>query len=409
MRLWDLYEDIPRPPRNLTLFLKNRLKEVQSLKDLLDKTESMKFDWGALKDAGSTARQMDEQLGEAVEDLEHFVQRKDLARLVDDYVHSLTFSYELLSGKYKEDSMVGDRIRTNLERNIDWIGRFEERFGEHLDAYVEASKRVDELREQLREDGYFDERYADEEELQNFETVLKGLEVAGVIAQSVKGIIASKAKLEDVFNLQAAHAYGNKPKPQDQETMFHVSAYADEIAANGFLPKKPSPKERYGLGSYGDESAGAIGTHTSFTHDIGNARQIHRALRELVMIANGQLRKHQVLRWLQDEGIDLKDVAFNLPGVSGHKWQEDLAKLPDNPLITAKIYHAWLWLNKIGRMNPLFANIDKAVTALKGQKVEDVGIIKSLVNMTDPTIEYVAAEQEWRVPASAVLSVERVQ
>lgn len=432
MRLFDLYEDIPRPPRNLRLFVRNRLKEALELQAIYQKLKELDLsgDFGEDVMYDTTSR-MEDDSEEQYRDYYDYLKdistgyAAGLPRKIDDYFETLKWTNELFDSLNEpgidpvQSAKLAEYVAQNMKRLVDWAGGVQEKAQDFIEPIEKLAAALPQVRQTMEELDLLTGEYGPPEEAERW---LEAIQLGGELVKRLKGIATAGQKFQEMVSHWEAHSYGQQPKPKEQEVLYHATAFADEIAGEGFRPTKPSPSERYGIGSYGDESTtSAIGTHISFTHDIHNARQIMRAMRELVMIANGQIRKHHILRWMADEGMDLGHAATQVSGVAQQKakvagsdfeystGRPDIEKTPDTPEFTAELYKYWLYLNKIGRMNPVFANIDKAVRALKGRKPEDVGIIKALVNMEDPTIEYVAAEQEWRVPPSAVLNVERVQ
>jgi hypothetical protein len=142
----------------------------------------------------------------------------------------------------------------------------------------------------------------------------------------------------------------------------------------------------------GADAFGGIEQTISFTHDLNIARDISRALKEIIMIANGQLKAHQILRWFESEGIDIERVR----GLA----QGDLTN-------SIRLYKVYLALSGL-RDDPLFINLEENLPSFKGRNPRDVGVIKAKVNMRHPDIEYLSSMAEFQVPPKAILSVERV-
>jgi len=420
MRLFDLIrEDIPRPPHDLRLFVANRVKELRGMKALSARLKDLKLD---NREAVSSVREAfqdlsyseDIDLVDAFDGFEHMVRWDKLSKLIDDYAYTLEWTDQLFKPEPNESDVdrakKSDYIKKNMERLVYWIDRFKERFGEDPQDLERLSAAADRIGQYLEENDYFNPEYYAPEDVESSKDWVEALKLAAKLGDYLTKLYAAGGKFDQMRKWWEAHAWGSQPKPREVETLYHVTAFADEIAREGFRPVKPSSEERHGLGSFGAGVGSPIDTHISFTHDLYYARQILRSMRELAMIANGQLRKHQLLRWMADEGIDLSRIVFNLRGIPTDRYgRPQLSKYPDTPEANAELYKGWLFLNEIGRENPVFVNIERTVEALKGRSPRDVGIIQARVRMDDPTIEYLRAEHEWRVPPSAVLSVKRVQ
>lgn len=420
MRLFDVIrEDIPRPPRNLRLFVANRVKELRDMKALSARLKDLNLDnREAVSSVGDALRDLsyseDLDLTDAFDEFDHMVRWGKLDKLIDDYAYTLEWTDQLFKSEPDESEIdrakKSDYIKKNMERLVYWIDRFKEQFGEEPRDLEQLSAAVDHVEDYLRENDYFNPEYYAPEDIQSTKDWVEALRLAANLGTSLARLYAAGDKFAEMRRWWEAHAWGSQPKPREVETLYHVTAFADEIAREGFRPVKPSSEERHGLGSFGAGVGSPIDTHISFTHDLHYARQLLRSMRELTMIANGQIRKHQLLRWFADEGIDLNRIIFNLRGIpTDSHGRPQLSRYPDTPEANAELYKGWLYLNEIGRENPVFINIERTVDALKGRSPRDVGIIQSQVRMDDPSIEYLRAEYEWRVPPSAVLSAERVQ
>jgi len=182
------------------------------------------------------------------------------------------------------------------------------------------------------------------------------------------------------------------PPHETIETLYHCTAFASEIAANGF--GKTRPDDRYGLGNLGSVD------HTiSFTYDMKIARDICRCLKEVCMIVHGKLKSHDILSWIQHEKIDTKTM-YQTVGKHGPNNSYNL-------LDTLEMYNFYLWSTKL-RTNPVFGSLRSLVPTFSKVSVEDIGILACQVNMKAEGIEYLKAEHEFRVPPEAVLSVKRI-
>lgn len=185
------------------------------------------------------------------------------------------------------------------------------------------------------------------------------------------------------------HKY--RPRHEDVETMWHATAFADDIAKRGFQAERPM--DRRGVGSFGAQP------EISFTFDRAYANTILRVMRELWMIGHGQIALKDVLRWFAAERFPPERLKQHL--------RDALAKnAPEEQ--TAHLYGSWLWLSKSGIENPAFTNTVSTMDMLKDRAYTDLGIIEAEVRMDAKDSSYHHAEAEFRVRPSAVVSVRRV-
>ena len=159
-----------------------------------------------------------------------------------------------------------------------------------------------------------------------------------------------------------------------------------------------------GLG--GSQSTGDFDTKgISFTADLYHAKEIARALKEAVGIANGTYDWRDVLHWASADGIDEEDLLSGIPGGQRRKDQHGISYRSkgdkDSPAGAFGMYQAYLAYSK--RYNPVFFGVD--VEDFAAYDESDVGIVAAQVSMTDPRIIYLGAMEEYRVPRSAVLEI----
>ena len=161
--------------------------------------------------------------------------------------------------------------------------------------------------------------------------------------------------------------------------------YAKEILKDGF--QKKMPKERMGLG-------GAV-KGISLTSDLKIAHDIARFFKEVIMIYKGKLKYRHLADWMRREGIDPK------------KWP--MKKEPETVFDLARFYEYYLWMSKI-RTVPVTGTWDvkKSLKAISRRKESDVAILKCKVDMSNPEIEYVKGEREFRVPPEAIIGCKKL-
>lgn len=182
-----------------------------------------------------------------------------------------------------------------------------------------------------------------------------------------------------------------RPKHEEVESLYHASAFCPEILADGFLAEKPI--ERRGLGNYGEQ------TDISFTHDLEIARNLMRCLKEMWMIAHGQLTANQIKNWIYSE--NLEDDIYEWD----HNWKKYYLK-DETKEKTVTLYNAWLSFNKI-RSNPLFTYPERTMKMLEDvPSIKNIGVLECQVKII-PDDEYFKAEAEFRLPPDRVISIKR--
>lgn len=208
------------------------------------------------------------------------------------------------------------------------------------------------------------------------------------------------------------HYHEERPPPHEKtETLYHASANAKELAAKGFSKEMP---ERGGIG--GSQSTKDFNVKgVSFTSDLYVAKEIARSLKEVIAIANGEIKWHQVERWISDAGLDPVEVAKNAnirsrrkPEKYREKWDNwGSAKAnKDDPAAVFGLYRAYMLYasTKNKRYDPLYFNV--SINTFKGLDPANVGVVKATVDMTDKKISYAPAMQEYRVPPASISSVD---
>lgn len=252
--------------------------------------------------------------------------------------------------------------------------------------------------------------YHDEEEItqvQNFLAVVK------ILAPAIKKYFLVLDDLTRKVKAQQNHselthriAWNDKnARPGGElETLYHATAYANEVAANGFAAEKPV--DRLGVGNFGTQ--GTI----SFTHDLKIAMDIMRALKEIALIANGQLKARAIADWIRRE---------NIPNFPWHEFMrvykgqnefyspqyEDTTLDRFDIVQTAKLYEKYIWLSKI-HPNPVFVSVGDLVQSLVGRPQSDIGIVACAVALDPNQSTYHPGEAEFRVPPAAVQSIKRI-
>lgn len=189
------------------------------------------------------------------------------------------------------------------------------------------------------------------------------------------------------YSGQGSHKY--RPEHEEIETLYHATAYVREILRDGFQAEKP--EKRKGVGNLGQQAS------ISFTHDLEIARNIMRSFKEIWMIAHHQLTMPQIMSWGRAEGIedDMKRM-----------WGNDTSKpMPlgkdADPNDVVKMYRHWIALSKT-RDNPMLISPWEIVDMMKTRDLKDIGVISCEAKL-EKTDEYRFAEAEFRLSADRVI------
>lgn len=203
------------------------------------------------------------------------------------------------------------------------------------------------------------------------------------------------------------NAFNGKPmRPQHQnvETLYHATAYANEITQSGFAAEKPI--DHKGVGNLGEQAT------ISFTHDIKIAQDIMRSLKEFALIANGQLKARTIADWIRRENIPQfpwQEFMNVYRGSNQYGYAQydptTLDRLDTEK--TAELFNKYIALSKI-HPNPVFISVKELARGLAGRPQSDIGILACQVQLDPQTSSYHPGESEFRVQPNAVLSVKRI-
>lgn len=215
------------------------------------------------------------------------------------------------------------------------------------------------------------------------------------------------AKLGEIMNIKGSYTDKYRPEHGEIETLYHTSAFCTEIIKNGFSAEKP--EGRRGLGNYGDQP------EISFTSSLDIAHTLSRCLKEVWMIAHGQLTAKQIASWIAKEGLDPAKIESSL-GISHPTGEMDYFGKPRTRLKrlseitdagdTAKLYRVYLAYSEM-RTDPLFTYIDATAEMMKTRKLSDIGVLQCEVRLSKDD-QYLIGESEFRVTADKVMSMRRL-
>jgi len=216
--------------------------------------------------------------------------------------------------------------------------------------------------------------------------------------EAAQALVASAARMgQRIERTLTEPAFGKQPNDrQDVETLYHASINARKLLQSGFDRSLPNESSSAGLG--GSQSIGGGRRGISFTDDLYVAKEIARVLKEVVMVARGDVGWNQIMGWVARSGKERQILAHyaNYRAEGGFDDEEKAMAL----------YLSYL--NFSGRYDPKFFGVGGPkgmVAKFKGVNIRDVGYIVARVDLTDPDIVYGSGEREWRVPPEAVLKV----
>lgn len=192
------------------------------------------------------------------------------------------------------------------------------------------------------------------------------------------------------FNKRNADGSLMMPKHKPKEILHHATVAISAIQRDGLKSKKQAGVE--GLGGGSSELV-------SFTSSFKLAREIAAAIKEMVLISKGQIKYEDIMKWVVRDGLDLEKLEYNVRMyASKNDGPEDK---------TINLYKNYLQMSsqKGLRYNPVFwsATADK----YKNININDIGVISAIVDMSKVE-DFMGAEEEFRVPPSAMIKIFRV-
>ena len=343
MRYRHLREAIANRPRNMALYLTNRLKALDTLIARLAHARDLVHDNVS---EGETIFRYGIRYGapDAEKDLVHDVYR--LEHL------DLTMDYQL------------ETLKQNLETYQRYLADRHHDFLKYVFSSLEYVRPVDAQTRSLlallpyaeagfAEYGFTAADDADPEYQCGRNKMLTAYRImAGALPQIEALEQDIKTKLGVVRALRGTYDIEKfRPEHEETETLYHATAYVSEILRDGF--QSEPPEGRRGLGNYGRQVT------ISFTHDLEIARTIMRSLKEMWMIAHGQLTGDTIMRWADAEGIadDVRKSWGNL--TSGPiPWSRSA-----DPKKVATLYRYWLAHSKL-RSDPMMTYPEEIIEML---------------------------------------------
>jgi hypothetical protein len=385
MRYRHLHEVIANRPRNMVLYLTNRLKAIDTLITRLAHAKELVHQYAP---EGDSIFRYGIRYGapEADKDLAH-----DINRL--EYL-DLAKNYEL------------ETLKQNLESYRQFLGERHVDFLKYIFGTFEYIRPVDAQTRSLlallpyAEAGFAEYGFSEADDADpEYHAAKQMLTAYRIMAGCLPQIEALeqdiKTKLGVVQAIRGTYDVEKfRPEHNENETLYHATAYVPEILRDGFQAEPP--EDRRGLGNYGRVVT------ISFTHDLEIARNIMRSLKEMWMIAHGELTGSAIMRWAESEGItdQLRKSWSSLSG-GPIPWGRSA-----DPKKVAALYRYWLAHSKL-RSDPMMTSPEQVIEMMTNRDLTDIGVLACDVRL-EPDDRYLIGEAEFRLPPDRVLSVKQV-
>ncbi len=323
------------------------------------------------------------------------------------FSHNATYSIRLQNTvdwlpKIKDDFYEQTRQLQSIIRPIEGTRQEFHAKYKNLFKHVQAIKR--QLPEVLKtfeeqKDYFKGEKYEDED----YPTYEEGRKIVIKSVQDMEKLIKYSTILFDIKDKTEAWierrniAYQRQfsrnvslPTHKPQEILYHATVAISAIQREGFKTKKETGVEGLGGGS---------SDLISFTSSYRLAKEIAIALKELVLVAKGQIKYEDIINWAKQNQIDINDLLHmtKMNAMSGEG--------PEDQAINLYRHYLHLAGEKNIRYNPVFWGSRAA--AYKNINVNDVGVIAAIIDM-DKVGEFLGAEEEYRIPPNAIIKIVRV-
>ena len=387
-------EAIPQRPRNIGVYLTNRIKELGQMLDMLAQANELAHQGGS-RGPGDGESVLRYAIRYGIEDTEYT--GRDIAawRLrdldLDREFHIARLKQALESYLQFRGSPGHDFLRYVMSA-LDDAESDLNRNEEYKTEWQAALAMLPYAEKGLEMYG-FEEGNPEHEADPDYIAAKKLLAAYRLKAKVFARIVPLEADLRVKMGAiqHIKNHYGSadsyRPEHGEVETLYHATAFMPEILRDGFLAEKPTGRK--GVGNFGDQSL------ISFSHDLEISRNIMRAFKELWMIAHHQLTMPQLLAWGREEGIDLPKM-----------WRGDTSKpMPmgrdANPHDVARVYRFWIAMSKL-RDNPMLVSPWEIVDTMQTRTLKDIGVLACNVRL-EQTDKYQWAESEFRLPADRVI------
>lgn len=432
---WLYKENIEVPPHMPEIFWKDSLEKAKRLESKFISTNEMNNLERWLRDEEDWESQLDYDAHFISPILNDTGYKKKLSEKIESYLELLNW-----------DSPRIEYIRESLE-NLDFYkdDLFAARHKDYVAAYTNFFRTKD------RRPNIDSEADINEMSEEGKEKVKKLISFYHALMEYVKLIrkVSRKSRaILDVLNRRTSGHYNRKKGRiendsteapsrddiRDIEILYHATPFTREILSQGYKTKE----ELGNINMLGGPTEGGI----SFTADIEIAREIARCLREVIMIARGEIKMQDVIKMIKKDRNNaflssdklkmwpLKDFILN---AQNNKRSREFSR--DNPDLAASLaklrssgdtnvftlagslkdlytpdqvfemYKSYLGYTKM-RYNPVFFGAD--INSFKMLDISNVGVLASKVDM-NKAVKYLQSMEEYRVLTSGIYRTWKVK
>lgn len=229
-----------------------------------------------------------------------------------------------------------------------------------------------------------------------YATAIKGIQLAENIKRYLDHVKrfsqAIKAALERIQIRRQKSSTGEQQLPAHEqiETLYHATPFVKEILTQGFKTKEELSQE--GLG-------GHTGNNISFTADLEIAKDIAISLKEVILIAQGKIQLSDIMDLARKEKLQtlISDAKLTL-----HYAKKQNRKIKRSDIF--ELYKRYLSYSPT-RYNPVYWGVE--IENFQNLDIKNVGVIASKVDI-EQTAEYLDSMEEYRVPVSAIKTIQQI-
>jgi len=428
---WFYKENIEVPPHMPEIFWKDSLEKAKNLESKFISTNEIDKLERWLRDEEGWESRLDYDTGFIYRILNDTGYKEKLSEKIESYLEVLNW-----------DSPPIEHIRKSLE-NLDFYkdDLFATRHKDYVAAYTNF------FRTKKKRPNIDSEADTNEMSEEGKEKVKKLISFYHALMEYVKLIrkISRKSRaVLDVFNRYYDRKKGrieNSPTDapsrddiRDVEILYHATPFTREILSQGYKTKE----ELGNTNMLGGATEGGI----SFTADVEIAREIARCLREVIMIARGEMKMQDVIKMIKKDRNNARPSSNELKmwplrdfiaDAKNNKRSREFSK--ENPELAVRMaklrasgdtnaftsagslsnlytpdkvfqmYKYYLGYTKM-RYDPLFFGAD--INSFKTLDISNVGVLASKVDM-NKAVKYLQSMEEYRVLVSGILRTWRVK
>lgn len=419
---WVYKENIEVPPHMPDIFWKDSLEKAKELESKFLSTNEIDRLERWLRDEEGWESRIDYDVGFIYPILNDSGYKEKLSEKIESFL-------EILSWK----SPSTEHIRKSLE-SLDFYqyNLFSSRHKDYISSYTNFF-RTKKTRPNIDSETDFNEM--SEEGKEKFKKLTSVYHAIMKYVKLIRKVSRKSRAVLDVLNRRVSGYYDKKQgrimsEPTDTpsredirdiEILYHATPFTREILSQGYKTKE----ELGNTNMLGGATDGGI----SFTADIEIAREIARCLREVILIARGEIKMQDVIKMVKrdrnnsypssDGGMwPLRDfitsATYNKRKKDFAKKEPELAKKIDdrqelNDLYTPEnvfqMYKNYLGYTKM-RYNPLFFGAD--INSFRTLDLSNVGVLASRVDM-NKAVKYLQSMEEYRVSVSGIVRTWKVK